>query len=81
MRCRVADDVPTLVGGLGHDLEPRIAVDHGTQVPGCAVDLHRDGGLGESWTDRRRDLGTRDAVVELAHGAVGERQMDRQETS
>ena len=50
----------------------RVAVYRGREIDRPAIQLHRQGGPSETWTDRGCHVGTRDRRIELAHGTVGQ---------
>ena len=54
----------------GHDLDLRVAVDHGGEVLELAIDAHRERRPREAGADIGGDVRARGGLVELANGAV-----------
>jgi hypothetical protein len=61
---------------VGDDFQRHVVVDAETGVDQFPIDLARKRGLGQARADRRRDVGDRNGLVELAAAAVGERDCD-----
>ncbi len=72
MRRRMADDVEAFGVLVGDNRHRGIAIDDLGGVDELAVDLRRERGLGETGTDRRRDVAGRNRMVVAAYRSVGQ---------